>query len=149
MAKQLVAAQVTTDGIDWKSYKGKLFVVEPLAVEKGIKTKFSKPGETKDAVRANVYVLTGKGKHEEFEDTLIFPGYLQAATKRKIGSYVVGRLTQGDDDSKGNPPWLFAEPTPSDMAKASEFVASRLVSDEVDEDTETDTEPDEEDEDSY
>lgn len=148
-SKKLVAAEVASGGIDWKAYKGKLFVVEPLAVEKGIKTKFSKPGETKDAVRANVFVLIGKDKHEAFEDTLIFPGYLQAATRRKIGSYVVGRLTQGEDDSKGNPPWLFAEPTPADMKKASEFVASRLVADDEDEDDDDRADEQDEDEDAY
>lgn len=117
MGKQIVSAAPGGAGIDWNNFSGKLFVVEPLEVEKGIKTVH---GES-DAVRANVYVLLGKNKTEEFEDTLIFPRVLQSQTRRQIGSVVVGRLEQGEAKRGQNPPWVFAEASAADLKKAGEF----------------------------
>lgn len=131
MAKQVVGATQSV-GIDWKEWLGKLFVVEPLEVEKNVSTVH---GES-DAVRANVYILLGKGKVEEMEDTLIFPKVLQSQTRRKIGAYVVGRLEQGEAKRGQNPPWQFAAPTDTDIKKATAFIATQSVSgaDEPDED---------------
>lgn len=124
MGKQIVSAAPGGAGIDWNNFSGKLFVVEPLEVEKGIKTVH---GES-DAVRANVYVLLGKNKTEEFEDTLIFPRVLQSQTRRQIGSVVVGRLEQGEAKRGQNPPWVFAEANAQDLKRAGEFWASRSLS---------------------
>lgn len=138
MAKQIKSAAPGGAGIDWNEFSGKLFVVEPLEVEKNVKTIH---GET-DAVRANVFVLTGKGKHEEFEDTLIFPRVLQSQTRRQIGDIVVGRLEQGEAKRGQNAPWVFAEATPGDLKKAGEFWASHSLSsasgDDYDEDDDED-----------
>ena len=131
MAKQIVSAAPGATGIPWEDFKGKLFVVEPLDFEKAVKTQY---GES-DAVRANVYVLLGKDKQEEFEDTLIFPRVLQSQTRRQIGSYVVGRLEQGEAKKGQNPPWVFAEATEADLKKAGDFLSRRsLVSAGADDD---------------
>lgn len=122
MGKQITSA-VQSAGIEWAEFVDKLFVVEPLEVEKDINTQHG----TTDAVRANVWVLLGKNKTEEFEDTLIFPRVLQSQTRRKIGSIVVGRLTQGEKKKGQNAPWVLAEATPDDLKKASKFLAEQSV----------------------
>lgn len=121
MAKQIVGAAPSGGGINFEDFTGKLFVVEPLEVEKDIKTIHG----VSDAVRANVYVLLGPDKVEEFEDTLIFPKVLQGQTRRKIGSYVVGRLGQGEAKRGQNPPWVFEAPSDGDLSKASKFLLSQ------------------------
>lgn len=112
--------------IEWLPLKGKLLVIEPLEVEKGIKTRFTKPGEEPgDAVRANVYVVqAGDGsKYEPYEDVLIFPKVLQSQTRKKMGSIVVGRLTQGEARKGESPPWNLAEPSEKDMRAATALVS--------------------------
>jgi len=117
MAKNIVSAVPGGAGITWEDWKGKLIVIEPLELEHDVKTIH---GVT-DAVRGNVYVLTGPGKSEDFEDTLIFPKILQSQTRRQIGKLVVGRLTQGEAQKGKNAPWQLAEATPADLQKASTF----------------------------
>lgn len=127
MAKQIVGAAPSGAGINYEDFIGKLFVVEPLEVEKGVKTIH---GES-DAVRSNVYVLLGPDKTEEFEDTLIFPKVLQSQTRRKIGSYVVGRLGQGEAKRGQNAPWVFEAPSDGDLSKASKFLLSQGAAEET------------------
>lgn len=122
MPKQIISATPNT-GIDWNDLKGKLLVVEPLDVEKDIKTVHG----TSDAVRANVYALTGRGESMDFEDTLIFPRVLQGQTRRQIGNLVVGRLTQGEARKGQDPPWVLAEATEKDLKKASDFIAKKYT----------------------
>lgn len=124
MGKQIVSAAPGGAGIDWNDFKGKLFVVEPLEVEKDVKTVH---GDS-DAVRANVYVLLGKDKQEEYEDTLIFPRVLQSQTRKNVGSIVVGRLEQGEAKKGQNPPWVFAEATAADLKKAADFWSKKALS---------------------
>lgn len=124
MGKQIVGAVPGGSGIEYGDFLNKLFVVEPLEVEKGISTVH---GE-KDAVRANVYVLVSKDRTEEFEDTLIFPKVLQSQVRRQIGSLVVGRLGQGEAKRGQKPPWVLAEPSAGDLKKAADFWSSRSMS---------------------
>lgn len=121
--KGIVSATPGGDLIDWDNWKKKLFVVEPLELEKDVKTQH---GVT-DAIRANVFVLTGPNSHEEFLDTLVFPRVLVSQLKKGIGSYVVGRLTQGEAQRGKNPPWLFADATEDDLSKARNFLASQAT----------------------
>jgi hypothetical protein len=125
MAKEIVSAVEGGQGVTWEDYKGKLFVVEPLEVEEDIQTVH---GIT-DAVRGNVFVVLAKdgSKFEEFEDTLIFPKVLQSQVRRKIGSLVVGRLTQGEAKRGQNPPWKLAEATEGDLSAAKAFLAGRMT----------------------
>lgn len=122
MVKDIIGATKSV-GIEWPELKGKLLVVEPLEVEKDIKTKFG----TSDAVRANVYVLTGPDAHDDYEDTLIFPRVLQSQTRRQIGKIVVGRLTQGEPSKGQDPPWVMDEATEKDLQKAKAFLAAAKV----------------------
>lgn len=134
MGKQIESAAPGGERIEWANFDGKLFVVEPLEVEKDISTVHG----TSDAVRANVAVLLGKGNAEEFEDTLIFPKVLQSQTRRKIGRIVVGRLTQGEAKRGQNPPWVFAEASAKDLKAAQAYLNSQAVTSADDDDDEDD-----------
>lgn len=125
VAKQIVTATPMTK-IEYEEFLGKLFVIEPLEFEKGISTQH---GET-DAVRANVWVLLGKNNTEEFADALIFPRALVGSLRSKIGSIVVGRLTQGVKQKGKNAPWLLVagEQEEADLKRAADFLAARSVS---------------------
>lgn len=131
MGKQLVGAAPAASGITWEEFEGKLLVIEPLEVEKGITTIHSKtPGDT-DATRANVYVILSKdgSKSEDFEDTLVFPKVLQGQLRKAVGTGVVfGRLVKGEKKPGKNAPWTLADPTAADSKAASAFWASKSLS---------------------
>lgn len=120
---EFVSAAPPSGGITWEDHKGRLLIVEPLAVESGIQTVHG----LSDAVRANVFVLTGPDAAEEFNDTLIFPKLLQSQTRGQIGKKVVGRLEQGNKKPGQNPPWLIAEATADDIEKAKAFLAGNTL----------------------
>jgi hypothetical protein len=124
MVKDIVSAAPSGVGIEWPALKKRLLVVEPLEVEKDIKTKYG----VSDAVRANVYVRVSKTEWEDYEDTLVFPRVLQGQFRKQIGKIVVGRLTQGEATKGQDPPWVLAEATEDDLAVARAFLASRMTS---------------------
>jgi hypothetical protein len=120
---EFVSAAPPSGGITWDEHKGNLIIVEPLEVVTGIKTVH---GDS-DAVRANVYVLTGPDTAEEFNDTLIFPKLLQSQTRGQIGKKVVGRLGQGMKKPGQNAPWLIEEASGDDIEKAKAYLAKQTV----------------------
>jgi hypothetical protein len=121
MSDDIVGAAPPSGGVTWEDHNGKLLIIEPLAHETGIQTVH---GE-RDAVRANLYVLTGPETADEYEDTLIFPKVLQGQTRREVGKKVVGRLGQGAKKPGQNAPWMILEATPDDLAKARHYLAHR------------------------
>jgi hypothetical protein len=123
MSDDFTSASAPSGGIAWDEHNGKLLIVEPLSYETGIQTVH---GE-KDAVRANVYVLTGPTTSDDFEDTLVFPGVLVGQLKRQIGSKIVGRLTQGAKKPGQNAPWLLDAATAEDIDKARTWRAGRSL----------------------
>lgn len=120
---EFVSAAPPSGGITWEDHNGKLLIIEPLAVESGIQTVHG----ASDAVRANVYVLTGPDTAEEFNDTLIFPKLLQGQTRGQIGKKVVGRLGQGMKKPGQNAPWVIEEATAEDIEKAKAYLANKGV----------------------
>lgn len=118
-----VSASAPTGGIQWADHKGKLLVIEPLSVESGIQTAFG----TADAVKANVYVLTGPGESEDFPDCLVFPKLLASQLRSQIGNKVVGRLSQGQAKSGQSAPWLLDAAGPEDIEKAKAYLAAKSV----------------------
>lgn len=124
MVKDIVAAQPGGDG--WRAseeYLGKLHVFEPEEFERNFKTS---NGET-DIIRGNVWVLTGPGEYDEFPDSIVFGKVLVPSLKKGIGSFVVGRLAQGEPQKGKSPAWLLKEATEKDLAKAREFLAGLQV----------------------
>lgn len=128
MSDEFTSAAPPSGGIDFKEHQGKLLVVEVLGVEAHVPTVHTKPGEQSPAVRANVYVITGPGTSDDFEDTLVFPKVLQGQLKGKIGQKVVGRLTQGLAKPGQSAPWLIDAATADDIQKAREWQAARQAS---------------------
>lgn len=116
-----VSASAPTGGVNWGELKGKLLVIEPLSIEKDIQTSYG----PSDAVRANVYVITGPGTSDDYEDTLVFPKLLQGQLRGQIGNKVVGRLGAGVAKPGQSAPHLLEEATPDDLAKAQEWATKR------------------------
>lgn len=119
-----VSASAPGAGIQWEELNGKLLVIEPLGVETGIKTVH---GES-DAVRANVYALTGPETSDDYKDTLIFPKVLIGQTKGHIGDMICGRLGQGEKKPGQSAPWIILEATADDLDKAQHWDNARSKS---------------------
>lgn len=117
---EIVSAAPPSGGITWADHQGNLFILAPTSAEK-IQTSF---GES-DAVRADVWILTGPDTAEEFLDTLVFPKVLAGQLRKNIGQKVVGRLGQGNAKPGQSAPWLLEPATPDDLAKAQAFIAKQ------------------------
>lgn len=115
---EFVSAAPPSGGITWADYKGSLLIIEPLSFEPGITTSFGPA----DAVKADVYVLTGPDTAEEFKETLVFPKLLASQLKNQIGKKVVGRLTQGAAKPGQSAPWLLDQAAEEDLEKAKAFL---------------------------
>jgi hypothetical protein len=110
-----------SSGIQWDEHLGRLLLIEPTAVEKGIATSF---GE-KDAVQADITVIDADDAPEVFPDALIFPGVLISQTRSLIGEKVLGRLGQGVAKSGQKPPWRLEDATDDDVATGMRYLDSR------------------------
>lgn len=120
---EFVSAAPPSGGITWADHKDKLVIIEPLSFEPGIQTSYG----VADAVKANIYVLTGPNEAEEFNEGLIFPKLLASQAKGQIGKKVVGRLTQGQQKPGQSPPWMLAEASADDLEKAKAYLANKGV----------------------
>ena len=107
-------------GVDLKEHLGSLLLVEVLGQEHDVKTVH---GLT-DPVRANVSVIDGNKADETYDDTLLFPKVLISQLKNNVGQKVLGRLSQGNAKAGQDPPWILAEATPDDIAKAEAWVTA-------------------------
>lgn len=117
------ASPATASGIDWKALNGALLLISPLSVEEGIKTVH---GDS-TAVRADVVVLDGDEKGEEYADTLVFPKVLQGQLRSRIGQKVLGRLGQGQQKPGQSPPWILAEATEADQKVGMAYLSGQLA----------------------
>jgi hypothetical protein len=115
---EFVSAAPPSGGITWADHKGALLIVEPISFETGITTSFG----AADAVKADVYVLTGPDTAEEYKEALVFPKILASQLKNQIGKKVVGRLTQGVAKPGQSAPWKLDEASPDDIAKAKAYL---------------------------
>lgn len=116
---EFVSASAPTGGINWSELKGKLLIVEPLAVEQGVQTVHG----TTDPVRANVYALTGPDTADDYPDTLVFPKVLIGQLKNQVGKKVVGRLGQDAAKPGQSAPWVIEEASADDIEKARAYLA--------------------------
>ena len=74
-------------------------------------------------VRANVAVLDGDKKAEEYDDTLIFPRVLVSQLKPNVGKVVLGRLGKGTAKPGQSAPWTLGAPTEADIEVARKYDA--------------------------
>lgn len=120
---EFVSAAPPSGGIDWSEQKGRLIIFEPLTFETDIKTSF---GDA-DAVKANVYVLTGPDASDDYVEALVFPKLLSSQLKGQIGKKVVGRLGQGQAKPGQSAPWLLEEATAEDLEKAKTYLNGKTL----------------------
>jgi hypothetical protein len=98
-------------GLNYTELNGSLLLITVNSVEENFSTQFG----IKPAVRADVVVLDGKEAGTEEPDTMILPKVLVNQLRPKIGSTVLGRLSQGKAKSGQKAPWLLDPPTADDM----------------------------------
>lgn len=112
-----------SEGITWEELKGSLLLIDVLGVEEDIKTSYG----VSDAVRANVVVLDGTQKGEEYPNTLIFPKVLISQTRTMVGQKVLGRLSQ-TQTSSGHTAWILNEATEQDQQVGMSYLNSKSTS---------------------
>lgn len=120
MSTNPFAAPASASGIQWSDLLGRLLVIEPKGVEKGIQTSLG----AKDAVRADVHVIDGDNP-ESHDDVLIFPRVLISQTASKVGEKVLGRLGQGQAKPGQSAPWMVQAPTEADIAAGMAWLEAR------------------------
>lgn len=110
--------------IDYSELAGALLMVDVQGYETGIKTAFTPPGETQDAVRANITVLDGVHAGRLYENALIFPKFLIGQLRPRVGRMVLGRLKLGEAKQGLNPPWTLAAATEEDRRRGEAALSS-------------------------
>lgn len=89
-------------------------------------------------IRADVYVLDGAHKADQYVDALIFPRVLIGQLRGSIGAKVLGRLGRGVPKAGQSAPWKLEQATEADRAIGERFeqyhaervAATTLVDDE-------------------
>ncbi len=107
--------------VSWEALNGALLVIEPVSVERGIKTV----NGVRDAVKATVNVLDGPLAGRSYPDTLVFPRALFMQLSNKVGGMVLGRLGKGEAGRGQNPPWKLFPATADDEDAATVWLAAR------------------------
>lgn len=109
----------TPTGLDYNTLKGALLLFTVHAVETDINTSY---GLT-DAVRADIAVLDGEHKGDEYEDALIFPKVLQSQLRSSVGSMVLGRLGQGNAKPGQSAPWTLNAANDAERETGRKYLA--------------------------
>lgn len=122
MSNSPFAAPAAASGISWEDLNGSLLLIQPLSVEDSVQTTF---GE-KTAIRADISVLDGDQKGEEYKDTLVFPLVLQGQLRGRLGQKVLGRLGQGEAKAGQKPPWILTEATEDDIKVGTAHLSGQL-----------------------
>ncbi len=78
-------------------------------------------------IRANVAVLDGDKKAEEYEDALIFPRVLASQLRPNVGKVVLGRLGKGTAKPGQSAPWMLSAPTTDEIEVARKFDAYKAT----------------------
>lgn len=110
MTDPFAAPAAAGGAVDLKTLHGSLLLITVSAVESGIQTVHG----PSDAIRADIAVLDGTEKGEEYSDALLFPKVLQSQLKSRVGQKVLGRLGQGQAKPGQSAPWVLQEATPED-----------------------------------
>lgn len=110
-----------------KDHEGALLLIKPLSFEQGISTQMG----PSDAVKANVIILDGPNKDQEFNDTLIFPKVLVSQVKANLtnNQWVLGRLGKGQAKPGQSAPWQLQEFSQQDAELAQAWLNAHPQSD--------------------
>lgn len=122
MSDDMFGGPMSATGIKWEELEGALLLVKPNSYEEDINTAYGKA----NAVSADVTVLDGAKKGEEYRETLIFPKVLAGQVKGYIGTskFALGRLGRGQAKPGQSAPWLLADPTDSDKDTARAWISA-------------------------
>jgi hypothetical protein len=96
-----------------------LLLITVKGQEHGIETSFG----TADPIRADVAVLDGPHKGDEYHDALIFPKMLISQLRSNEGEMVIGRLGKGTAKPGQSAPWTLAAATDADKAVGERYLA--------------------------
>lgn len=111
-----------------KDHIGENLLITPTAYKEGMTTKFTKPGETTDAVIADIVFI--KPKVEDCEEVLgayIFQGRLINKTKGKVGNgMVLGKLITEPTD-KGNDAYDLEDVSPAAAEAARAYYSAKMA----------------------
>lgn len=107
--------------VEWEKLEGRLLLVKPLEIEKGINTEY---GEN-DAIRADIVVLDGPDAPEKIDDALVFPRVVQGQIRRNVGTgrFNLGRLGRGEKRPGKSAPWTLLDPTDADKDVARRYIS--------------------------
>lgn len=108
-----------------KDLMGELVLFTPTEYIEEVKTDFG----DKDAVMADLVVLTAEGGPAEYEDSMIFQGSLIGQLKRKIpgGRKLLGVVAKGEAKKGQNAPYILNSPTDEQKQMARDYLAGRTV----------------------
>lgn len=84
--------------------KGHTLIVAPVEFIPHLPTVHTKPGEMSPAIRSNVVDFADPDNPVLYTGVLWF-GVLSTTLKRKVGSFIAGRMSQGQGSPGKNPPW--------------------------------------------
>lgn len=108
-----------------KDLLGELVLFTPTEYIEEVKTDFG----DKDAVMADLVVLTAEGGPAEYEDQMIFQGSLIGQLKRKIptGRMLLGVIAKGEAKKGQNAPYILTAPTDDQKQMARDYRAGREI----------------------
>lgn len=110
----------TGDVISQKDHLGDLLVIQVREHVTGMVTKATKPGETTEAIKADVFVIAPDATvSAEYHDTLLFGRVLCGQLKRKVGRSVLGILELGEKESGKNAPYVLRAEVPAAAEQAA------------------------------
>lgn len=123
-------------------YLGSLLLITPTEYLPNITTKFTKQGETSDAVDVDFVALDADGGPEEVANTRVFQGPLirdlKSAAQKNMAHVngnpatglpwmVLGRLARGEDKKgygQDKRPWILSAPSDADKDVARKYIAT-------------------------
>lgn len=135
------AEPATGDFFDWEAHynkstkKGDLLVFMVDEYRDHLPTRHTKPGEKSPAIIADIYVLDGEDEGGVYESTMVFGRVMIPQLKKRVGSIVLARLSQGvPKHGKGSEPWELAtvEPGTDDHKRAMAWYAEWKAAQEQD-----------------
>ena len=107
------------DKFAFDDHKGNLLLVTVNDYKENISTSHG----VANAVAADIAVLDGTDKGNEYKDVLIFPKVIVSQLKNSIGTTLLARLGQGDKQPGKSAPWVLTAGTDADQETAAKYVA--------------------------
>jgi hypothetical protein len=108
-----------TTGVPLDEVIGSLLMLDVHEQVDEIQTSFGPASP----IRADVFVLDGAHKGDEYVDALIFGRVLIGQLRSSVGQQVLGRLARGQAKAGQSAPWKLDVATDADRAVGERFLA--------------------------